>query len=465
MSIFRKEPSSPTVEALRRKVSGSVVSSHDGHYDEQRNAWLDVVDQRPSLIVNAATVDDVIAAVKTAGDLELPLGVQNTGHGLAVPCDEGLLLRLGNMKDVEIDVAACTAVIGPGVTAAHLLKALQPYDFVYPSGQVSSVGMIGYTLGGGFGWLGRQLGAACSYVKNAQVVLADGSVVNANDTENPDLFWALRGGGGNFGVVTSLTVALTPMKKIFGGLLYYRMEDAPEVLRFYRDWTATLSDDTSTYLRLMSVPPTPTNLIHLHGTTACVIGICHTDLATATQLHEELKAFKVPVLDELAERLYDEMAGFDEASHENASSTYSHVECLQSLDDRVLDSIVTIATSSSPPLVLIEIQQLGGALGRPGQPSMAYTPPTAPFYFKLVSPTLNASLQDLALATREAVHSMGDVFTGEISYNWMRGNQQTKVPNVYGSEKYRRLQAIKHKYDPTNLFHLNLNVPPWPSVI
>ena len=458
--MFSKKPESKTLEALRSKLSGTVFSEHDKGYDDQRKAWLDVVEQRPSLIVNAATIDDIVEAVHSARDLSLPLGIQNTGHGLAVACNEGLLLRLTGMKSVVIDAAAGTATIGPGVTSADLLKAAEPYGLAYPSGQVSSVGMIGYTLGGGYGWLGRKLGAACSYVRAAQVVLADGSVVNASDKENPDLFWALRGGGGNFGVVASLTVALTRLKNIFGGLVYYRIEDAPEVLRFYRDWTATLSDETSTYLRLMSVPPNPTNLIHLHGTKACVIGVCHTDLATASKLHAQLKAFKKPVIDELAERPYAEMASFDEASNEDTASTYSHVECLQSLNGGVLDSILAIATSALPPLVLVEIQHLGGALTRPHLPDMAYTPPKAPFYFKLVSPTLNASLQDLALTTSEAVRSMGDVFTGEISYNWIRGDQQTKVPDVYGNYKYKRLQVIKRKFDPTNLFHLNLNIPP-----
>ena len=458
--FFSKKPENKTLEALRSKLSGTVLSDHDKGYDDQRKAWLDVVEQRPSLIVNAATVDDIVEAVRTARDLELSLGVQNTGHGVAVACDEGLLLRLPGMKSVVIDAAAGTATIGPGVTSADLLKAAEPYGFAYPSGQVSSVGMIGYTLGGGYGWLGRKLGAACSYVRAAQVVLADGSVVNASDKENPDLFWALRGGGGNFGVVVSLTVALTPLKNIFGGLVYYRIEDAPEVLRFYRDWTSALSDDTSTYLRLMSVPPKPTNLIHLHGTKACVIGVCHTDLATASELHAQLKTFKKPAIDELAERPYAEMASFDEASNEDSSSTYSHVECLQSLNDDVIDSTLALANSVLPPLVLLELQHLGGALTRLHQPDMAYTPPQAPFYFKLVSPTLNASLQDLALTTKEAIRSMGDVFTGEISYNWMRGDQQAKVPDVYGNYKYKRLQEVKRKYDPTNLFHLNLNIPP-----
>ena len=166
--MFSKKPGSRTIEALRSKLSGTVVSDQDKEYDKQRKAWLDVVEQRPSLIVNAATADDIVEAVHTARDLGLPLGVQSTGHGLAVACNEGLLIRLANMKSVEIDAAAGTATIGPGVTSGYLLKAAEPYGFAYPSGQVSSVGVIGYTLGGGYGWLGRKLGAACSYVSSSR---------------------------------------------------------------------------------------------------------------------------------------------------------------------------------------------------------------------------------------------------------------------------------------------------------
>lgn len=208
----------------------------------------------------------------------------------------------------------------------------------------------------------------------------------ASETEHADLFWALRGDGGNFGVVASMTVRLIPLAQIFGGTAYYRMEDAPEVLRFYREWSAALSDNTSTYLRLMSVPPTPSSLLHLRSTKACAIGICHTDSATADALHEQIRKFKVPGIDDLKLRPYSEMASFDEASNERMSATFSHVECLADLSDRVLDGRLGIARTHLPPLVLLELQQLGGAVGRDPGMDMAYTASKAPFYFKVVLP-------------------------------------------------------------------------------
>ena len=451
---------SQTVEELRKRISGTIITPADKEYDAQRKAWLDVMEQRPSVIINAASTEDIVEAIRTARELELPLGVQNTGHGIAAPCNEGILLRLGALKEISIDPSRCEATFGPGVVSGELLAAAETHGLAYPSGQVSSVGVIGYTIGGGFGWLGRKLGAACTTVRSATVVLADGSVLTADQEQNTDLFWAIRGGGGNFGVVASLTVELAKLPQVFGGVVYYRFEDAPEVLRFYKRWSTSLSEETSTYLRLANVPPTPRNLLKLRGTKACVIGICHADPATSGEVHDALRGFKKPVIDELGVRPYSEMASFDQASGEGSSSTFSHVECLRDLDELVMERVVEIATNSMPPLVLIEIQALGGALARHDNERTAYTAPTASFYFKIVSPTISAELEVLALKTKEAVRSLGPVFTGEISYNWMRGDQQTKVATAFGEEKYKALQAVKAKYDPHNLFHLNLNVAP-----
>lgn len=456
----KKSFPSDTLEQLRTKVTGSVVLPSDKGYDKQRTPWLEVLEQRPSAIVNAHSTQDIVAAVRTARELDLPLGVQNTGHGIAAPCNEGILLRLSEMKDIAVDATAGTATVEPGVLSGELLAAAEPHGLAYASGQVSNVGVIGYTLGGGYGWLGRKVGTACYALQSATVVLADGSVVVASATENPDLFWAIRGGGGNFGVVASMTVGLVRLGQIFGGMAYYRMEDAPEVLRFYREWSAGLTDDTSTILRLMQVPPKPAFLLHLHSTKTCAIGVCHANPATAEKLHEQIRAFKVPALDDLKLRPYSEMAGFDEASDTKGSPTFSHVECLQDLSDAVLDGVLDIAKTRFPPLIFVELQHLGGALNNERGEATAYTAPKSPFYLKFVSPTLETTLEELAPITMEAVNSLGSVYTGEVSYNYLRGDQQHRVPVAFGAEKYKRLQELKRQFDPSNLFRLNLNIPP-----
>ena len=447
------------LQRLKQRVRCAVVAPGDREYDAQRTPWLEVVRQLPLAIVNAETTQDIAETVHFVRENDLPLAVQNTGHGIALPCNSGILLRLSAMKAVAVDAEAQTATLEPGVQSGELLAKTQPLGLAYPAGQVSNVGVIGYTLGGGVGWLARKHGAACRAVQSATVVLADGSVQAVSAAENADLFWALRGGGGNFGVVTSLTVRLVPLGTVFGGIAYYAMKDAPEVLRLYREWSAELSGDTSTVLRLMQLPPTPANLLHLRATQTCAIGLCHADRGSAEALHRRLKHLKAPLWDDLKTLPYADMSQLDQASHLNGSPTYGNLEALKELSDPVLDGLMEIAAQRFPPLVQIELQQLGGALGAEDE-AVAYTAPRSPFFLHLISPTLQASLEELAAATQDAYRSLGPVFTGEVSYNFLRGDQQDRVPDAFSPEKYQRLQSLKAQYDPANLFRLNMNIPP-----
>ena len=262
-------------------IRGTVTYPTDPRYDDLRKPWLQVVDQHPAVIVEAATVDDVVASVDLARERGLPLGVMSTGHGIAAACDGGVLLRLSKLKRIDVDVERRTVRIEPGVTARELLAATQKHGLSYPAGQVSSVGTVGYTLGGGMGWLVRKLGAAADRVIAADVVLADGSRVRATADENSDLLWALRGGGGNFGIVTSLEAELSSIVNVVGGELYYPLERAGEILRFYRTWSSGLGDDTSTILRLLAVPPIDDLPASIRGKTCCMIGLAHANPDTA----------------------------------------------------------------------------------------------------------------------------------------------------------------------------------------
>ncbi len=449
---------SELIAALRQRVSGSVVSPADGDYDRLRQPWLEIVDQRPVAIVNAVSVEDISATVRFATEQGLPLGVQNTGHGITRACDGGILLRLAEMKEIVVDVSNRTATIGPGVNSGELLSRTEEHGLVFPSGQVSNVGVIGYTLGGGLGWLSRKLGAACRFVRSATVVLADGSVVQANEGMNPDLFWALRGGGGNFGVVASITVSLFPLPEVFGGMMYFRMKNALSVLESFREWTSDLGVETCATLRLMKLPPKPRFL--LHGITeTCAITLCHGDVSTARRVRQQLLAFGEPVIDDLKVRSYREMAQYDEASNRDGSATISHVECLLKLSSDFSQKLLQTSTEKMPTIMQFEVQQLGGRFGD-DDPALAFQPPQAPFLLHFVSPAMSNSLPELELATRDSINSLGPVFTGESLYNYLRADQQSRVPAVFGPERYARLQQVKRRYDPANVFQLNLNIPP-----
>ncbi|MBC7805845.1 MAG: BBE domain-containing protein, partial [Akkermansiaceae bacterium] len=212
--------------------------------------------------------------------------------------------------------------------------------------------------------------------------------------------------------------------------------------------------------RLMQVPPRPAFLLHLRATQTCAIGICHADLATADKLHKQIKDFKIPALDDLKIRPYSAMAELDEASGTKGAPSFSHLECLQDLSDPVLDGLVKIAKTHMPPLMIIELQQLGGALDKQRAEETSFTAPEAPFVLHLVSPTLNTTLEELAPITKEAFNSLGSVYTGEVLYNFLRANQQDRVRAAFGDEKYKCLQEIKRRFDPSNVFRLNLNILP-----
>ncbi len=452
------------LSTLTASLDGRVIAPGDPDYDSLRTPWLEVLEQRPTIIVEAASADDVSAAVSFARAQGLPLGVMATGHGIAAACNDGLLINLSKMTEMTLNLETNVVTVGPGVDSGMLLAKTEPHGLVYPTGQVSSVGVIGYTLGGGMGWLVRKLSAAAGTVRRATVVLADGSLVHASTDENLDLFWALRGGGGNFGVVVALDLALSPVKEVVGGEIYYPLARAGEILRAYRDWSSGLSDETSTILRLLAPPPGQNVPAALKGKKTCMIGLCHADPQTADAVLQPLNSFGEPLLRNVKRRTISDMAQLDPASHLSASPTYSGVEFLEALSDEVIDQLVAVANTMIPPLMQLEVQQLGGALLRWGAEDGAFHASTAPYLLHLVSPaTLKTSMDELAKVTRQAFDTVGDVFTGEAYYNFLRWNEKERVPQAFGEAEFQRLGEIKARYDPDNVFSLNLNIAPTSS--
>ena len=452
---------SESIKSLTGAIQGRVCLPGQKDYDQLRTPWLQMIDQHPALIVEAASVSDIAAAVGFARDHALPLGVMSTGHGIAAACNNGLLLRLSKMKWIEVNSETNSARLEPGVNSGELLKLTEAEGLVYAAGQVSNVGVVGYTLGGGMGWLVRKLGAACEAVRSVEIVLSDGSVVTASERENEDLFWAIRGGGGNFGVIASLELALAPIKTIVGGEVWYPMSSARDVLNYYRYWSAGLPEDTSTVLRLMAVEPDADLPAQLRGKTACMIGICHADPQTADAVLEPLLSRHPPLANSVKTRRFSEMAQFDKASHVPGSPTYGQVEFLKSLSNEVIEKLLTAAEQNIPPLMQIELQQLGGALQRSDARRCAFTPSSAPYLLHLITPVTHKTTKEkVAEATRRAFADLGDVYTTEADYNFLRGDEQFRVSKAFEAEKYTRLREIKRRFDPGNMFHLNLNIAP-----
>ncbi|HEY1428644.1 MAG TPA: FAD-binding oxidoreductase [Candidatus Tumulicola sp.] len=441
-------------------IQGTITYPGDERYDELRTPWLRVFDQRPALIVEATSSQDVAASVRLAREKRLALGIMTTGHGIAAACDGGLLLRLTKLKRIDIDAEGRTARVDPGVLAGELSQALAARRLAFPIGQVSNVGVAGFTLGGGMGWLVRKLGIAADRIVAADVVLADGSLVRASRENDADLLWALRGGGGNFGIVTSLEVELSALDGVVGGERYYAMERANAVARFYRTWSSQLSNETSTILRFVSVPPDDSLPAAIRGKTCCMIGLCHASPNTADDVLRSLDEIGTPLVDSVRPCTLADMESLDPASHTSGAPAYGHVEFLKALTDEIIDTLVDRANSMIPPLMQFEVQQLGGALRERAPGTGAFHASQAPYLLHLESVPNEVPMSEIARKTHEVFDALGDAYTGEKYYNFLRGDEQPIVARAFASRDFARLRELKQKYDPDNFFHLNANVEP-----
>ncbi|MDJ0367483.1 FAD-binding oxidoreductase [Hymenobacter sp. H14-R3] len=453
-----------SVATLRAALTGLLLLPGDAGYDEARAPWLRVIDQHPALVVEAANVADLVLAITYARTQGLPLGVQATGHGIAKACDGGLLLKLDKLNAIDLDTATRRVRMGPGVSWKDLLTQTQPHGLVGLSGQVSSVGVIGYTLGGGIGWLVRKHGECCEYVVGATVVLASGEIVHASATEHPDLFWGLRGGGGNLGVVAELELQLVAEPHdMLAGLRWYPMARVAELLPLYRDWAATLSQATSTVFRLMRVPDAPQFPASIRGKSACIVGLCHADPATQAQVLASLAVFGEPALDQVKMMAYPAIAAAEPASHESSAITYDQAGFLRELSDEAIALLVEIGRSEFPPLLQLEILQLGGHLTPSVAgplPSQASRTPTAAFMLHTVTMPEQSGWEEVKQVTEETFARLAPVLTGELYYNYLRGDQQVQVAAAFTESSWLRLREVKRRYDPENLFRFNLNVEP-----
>src|SRR3712207_5085281 len=245
------------LDAFRTGLRGVAYAPGEEGYDESRKAWNLNAHQHPALVVMALGAADAIAAVRLARDEGLGVGVMATGHGVASACDGGVLINTSRMRGVRVDPEAQSARVEAGALWRDVMPEAQAFGLAGLSGSSSGVGVVGYTLGGGFGWLGRKYGFNADSVREADVVTADGELLRVSAYEHPDLFWGLKGGGGNFGVVTSLEFALYPLTTVFGGNLFYSLERAPEVLDLYSRWVETLPDEMTTAIAFMNFPPMP----------------------------------------------------------------------------------------------------------------------------------------------------------------------------------------------------------------
>ena len=457
------------VEAFTSGLRGPCLTAGDDGYDDARILWNGSTDKRPALIAQCSGVADVIDAVNFAAQHGLLVAVRGGGHNVAgnAMCDGGLVIDLSSMNSVRVDVAARRATVGGGALLGDVDRETQAFGLAAPLGIVSQTGVAGLTLCGGLGWLRRKHGMACDALVSVDMVTADGRYVTASKDDNSDLFWAVRGGGGNFGVVTSFDFELYPIGPMVTLCApFYRLDEgAGDIMRAWRDFMDDAPEDISSSFLLWSIPAHPNFPEDLHGTPVVVTAAVHTGaLEDGMGLIQPLRELGEPVLDLSGQLPYAGVqTAFDALFVKGERQNYWKSLYLDSLDDDGIERIVARALHRPDPWSLIVCWHLGGAMNRIDPAETALGERSAPYLYSLDTSWTDPAVNESAIAwTRDAWAEMKPYSRGGAYLNFPgQGEEGEELLRAsYGSDNYDRLVTVKSKYDPTNLFRLNQNIPP-----
>ncbi len=449
-----------TIEELKASLRGKLIQPKDEGYDDARKVWNAMIDKRPAFIARCSGRADVIAAVNFVRENNLLLSVRGGGHNVAgtALCDGGLTIDLSSMKNIHVDLKTRKVRAQPGCNLGDLDRETQVFGLAVPAGIVTDTGIAGLTLGGGFGWLTRRFGYTCDSLLSADVVTADGSFLTASEKENPDLFWGLRGGGGNFGIVTSFEYQAYPVgPQVTAGIVIHPMERAREVVGFFREFSADAPEELCCLLTLRLAPPAPFLTKEVHGKPIVGIAVCHSgSLEDGARAVRPLKEFGNPLADIIRPKpfvVHQTLfhAAMAPGRHYYWKSEYLP-EFLKAAGNVLMDHALKITSPHSSILVF----QLGKALARFGETDMPAGNRNAASSWE--DPTQTE--EQIAWA-RGCWSAMQQFSTGGVNVNFLTGEEgNQRVRAAYGSANYERLVELKNKYDPQNMFRLNQNIPP-----
>jgi FAD/FMN-containing dehydrogenase len=446
---------SAPAQALRDGVSGPVHVPGDESYDAARLPWQRKVEPEPALVVEAARPEDVRVAIRFAREHDLPLAVQSTGHGAVASADGGLLLKTTGMSGVDVDAERRLARVGGGALWSDVIAAAAPHGLAPLSGSSPAVSVTGYTLGGGAGWLSRMYGYAADSVLRAEVVTAGGEQVTAAPDEHPDLHWALRGGGGNFGVVTELEFRLHPVARAYGGMAMFDIDRAADTLALYREWALEEPDESNTALVVAQMPPAPQIPEALRGRRVLALRAFYAGEADAAErvLAPLLEAAGQPLMGGLG------AMSFAEAAVMLPSPPPMVTEGRFDLFHEIPDAVIEAALGADGPVAGIEFRHWGGAMARPPENAGPVGHRGVPFSVMVAAQVPERSQAPAAKMAVDAVaEKLRPHATGGSFLNFLADPDLT--PAAYTPEDHRRLAEVKREYDPDNVFAANLNIPP-----
>jgi FAD/FMN-containing dehydrogenase len=456
-------PAADQLETLRSRLEGQLITAASADFDAARKVLYINVDRRPLAIVRAANAQDVAETVRFARERGLPLAVRSGGHSLAQlsVIDDAVVVDLSAMKRVSIDPDTRMARVQPGATSGDLAGPANAHGLALTTGDTHSVGMGGLTTGGGIGFMVRKYGLAIDNLLAAQVVTAAGEIVTASASENSDLFWAIRGGGGNFGIVTEFTYQLAPVGQILGGELM--LPASREVIRGYLDYVASAPDDLTTIANLWHAPPAPYVPQERVGELVLSILVCWTgSIAEGERALAPLRALATPVADAVGPIQYPDIYRFTAfAAEPHAASIRSMFA--DELSDAALDAALDAMNHASSPFSLIQFRGLGGALARVGNDATAFAHRDKRYFVAIIGIWLDAA-EDAA--THSAwTESLWRTYRPEgsgVYVNFLENEGAARVRDAYPPATFARLVEIKRRYDPQNIFRFNQNIPPQP---
>jgi FAD/FMN-containing dehydrogenase len=450
---------------IRSRLRGDVLGPDDVGYDAARSLWNGMIERRPAVIARCQGVEDIRRALAFARARGLLVSVRGGGHNVTgnAVADGGLMVDLSAMRSIRIEPGSRMVRVEPGVPIGELDRETQAHGLAVPAGIVTTTGVAGLTLGGGIGWLMRRHGLTIDRLRSVDVVTASGELVRASEGEHADLFWGIRGGGGNFGVVTSFefeAVAVGP--EVVAGALVWPIEKAPDVLRRYAAWSEEAPEDVTTIPVLRTVLPVATFPPELHGRRVLVIAVTHAGpVESGDRAIAPLRALGEPILDLVRRKPFREQQAMFDASVPWGHRYYWKTSFLPGLADGAIDVLVDSAVNAPQPWSYTILFQLGGAIGRLAAADTAYEDRSAAFAVNFngmgAAPDEDRAAIDWARGQWEALraHALPSGYV-----NFLMDEGQERVASVFGPEKYDRLTALKARWDPDNVFRLNQNVPP-----
>ena len=449
---------------LKNKIEGDVIDPGSSDYDKSREIWNGLFDRHPSVIVKCRNSNDVKNCINFARVRNIPLSVRSGGHDYAGKsvCEGGIVIDLSELKKIEIFPDEKCARVGAGVLIGEFDKKAQEYGLASTGATVSTVGISGFTLGGGSGYLARKHGLSVDNLLSAELITARGEEVTTNKNENPDLFWAIRGGGGNFGIITSFKFQLHPAgPEIMAGQVVYPFDQADAAIRFYHTWMANASDELTCYLFFLKVPPLDIFPAETHGKPALSFVVGH--IGSADQARKEMKPlleFGNPILEAVQSMPYTSAQTMFDEGLAKGNRWYSKAHYLESVTDDLIDVILKNTKTLPGSLSVVYLEPMGGAINRIDQNATAFPHRSAAYSIHILAGWSDADKDKSVISwSKDFFHELKPFSTGGVYVNLLGQDEQKRVKNAYGNN-YQKLREIKKKWDPDNIFRQNHNIEP-----